>query len=60
MLQREKSATLLQIGIGLAALGLIAKLAVYMAHLLNSFAGIAIAAGIIMIIIALVIPGRRV
>ncbi len=59
MLQKEKASTLLQIGAGLAVIGLLVKMAVYFGPLLNRFAGTAIVAGILMVVIALVVPGRR-
>ena len=49
---------LLQIGLGLIALGVVVKLALMLGSLLNPFAGIAIGIGVVLAIIGLVMPRK--
>jgi hypothetical protein len=57
-MQRQKSATLVQIGVGLIAIGLAVKLALIVGMVLSPLAMWAIIIGAIVLIIGLVSPGR--
>jgi hypothetical protein len=57
-MQRQKSATLVQIGVGLFVLGVAVKLALMFTAFLYPLATWAIIIGIIIAIIGLVSPGR--
>ena len=58
-MQREKSATLVQIGVALLVAGLVVQFALMLSRFLYPVAGLAIVAGIVLAIIGLVMPGRR-
>lgn len=49
----------LQIGVGIALLGVIVKVAITLSSLLNPIANLAILVGVVLAIIGLVVPGRR-
>ncbi len=55
---RERG-SLLQIGLGLVAVGVVVKLALVFVTLFNPLANLAIAAGVVLAIVGLVAPGRR-
>ena len=59
---REKNG-LLQMGLGLLAIGVVVKLSLYLVTILGGLVGylasIAIAVGIVLAIVGLVVPGRR-
>lgn len=56
---REKSATLVQIGVALIVAGMAVYLALAVGRFLAPIAGLAIFAGIVLAIIGLVTPGRK-
>jgi hypothetical protein len=56
---REKSSTLVQVGVGQFILGLSVHLAFMLGRILMPLASIAIVAGIVLAIIGLVTPGRK-
>lgn len=55
---REKS-RLFQFGLGIFLLGLGVKAALILGSLLNPLASIALGAGVVIMIVGLVVPGRR-
>jgi hypothetical protein len=58
-MQKQQAVSLLQLGIFLAVAGLAIKLALAIGLVLQPFANLAILAGIVLAIIGLVAPGKR-
>jgi hypothetical protein len=58
-MQKQKAVSLLQLGIFLAVAGLAIKLALAVGLVLQPFANLAILAGVVLAIIGLVAPGKR-
>lgn len=57
-MQNQKQTNLVQIGGGLIVLGLVVYLVQFAAHLIAPLAGLAILAGLILLVIGLVMPNR--